>query len=386
MKNKRKLWLMLIPLVLVITVMMLPDYTRRALIYMHADVDDYLIFSNDTVRATRQARLWVENPSGHVSFGSELADSVLSFQPLAMLIALDDTLLFEEYYNGHTATSISNTFSVTKSIVSLLAGIALREGSIRSIDDKVSKYLPDFTATSPGRPLTIRHLLEMSTGLDYQEVYTSPFGTTTRSYYGSDIDRQMLGLNFREEPGMVYDYVGAGTQLLAMVLEQATGKPMATLAEEKLWGPLQAENDALWSKDRKDGMVKAFCCFTATARDLARLGRLVCNGGVWNGDTLISREFYDKILSPSLHLTHNAEAVDFYSLQWWLAEWEGYRIVYARGIRGQYIITIPELNLVMVRLGNIRSTVYQGEHPSDLFLYVRMALMAVDQHRTRQLL
>ncbi len=376
--KKRTLWLLVVlPLLVALTYWLLPDYTRKALIHRYADVDDHLIFTNDTVRALHPHPLWHLPHQVPPPIGEEIMDSILEYRPLSFLVFHKDTLLYERYFDDHSATSISNTFSVSKSIVALLTAIALEQGYISSLDDPVRQFLPEFTAESPGRALTVRHLLEMSTGLEYQEQYTSPFGATTRSYYGSDIARQMFDLGFREEPGNRYDYVGAGTQLLAMVVERATGTTLASWAEKQLWGRIQAEHTALWSKDRSDGMVKAFCCFTATSRDLARIGRLVCHDGIWNGDTLVNPEMIRLMTTPSAHLQHEGAPVDFYGLQWWIADWQHYSVKYARGIRGQYIITIPELQLIIVRLGHTRSDIYIGEHPSDLFLYIRTALRLI---------
>lgn len=359
---------------------LLPDYTRRALIYQHPDITDYLIFPNN-IAETGVHQPWVESPlKNSYRFNLETLDSILYYNPKAFLVFRADTLLHEEYFNGHTDTCISNTFSVTKSIIGLLTGCAIRDGYIHSLDDLVSEYIPAFSDKEHGEHLRIYHLLNMSSGLDYNEVYTSPFGSTTRSYYGRDLEKQMLELNFENRPGRVYKYSGANTQLLGMIISSATGMSLSEYASKKLWQPLGAGKDALWSKDRKDGMEKAFCCFTATARDLARLGKLICDSGFWNGIQIIDPEYYHAMTTPSSEVSHKGRPVDFYGFHWWLTDWKGMEVIYARGIKGQYIIAIPSEKLVIIRLGEKRSNDYYGEHPTDLFLYLRAAMKISGKH------
>jgi CubicO group peptidase (beta-lactamase class C family) len=375
--KKRIRIVLLMATALVALFFLLPDYTRNALIHQHADIDDYLIFSNDTIYAQNPYTYWKIHPrSSSLVLPEKLSGSILQYSPIALLVARGDTILFEQYYDGHTSDAISNSFSVTKTIVALLAGAALREGAIASLEDPVTNYVPEFTSTPTEGVLTVKHLLEMSSGLDYQEVYTSPFGATTRSYYGSDITQQILELDFAYPPGIRFEYLGGSTQLLSMVIQRATGKTLAEYAQMKLWNTLQAEHNALWSKDRKNGAVKAFCCFSATARDFARIGRLLCQQGVWKGDTVINTDYFNLMTSPSVHIMDVDRQVDFYGYQTWLTQYQGLNVVYARGIRGQYIIAIPERDLVLVRLGHQRSETYRAKHPDDLFLYLQIALLA----------
>jgi CubicO group peptidase (beta-lactamase class C family) len=368
--KKSLIWIAIMILLLATGYFMLPDYTRRALIYWYAGIEDYRIFPNDTIAASDPVAWIIADSADRPTLDRALMDTMLTFDPRAFLVIRNDTMIYEQYFNGHTATSISNVFSVTKSIISLLLGCAIQDGYVGGVEDYVHKYIPEFRTKQYGETLTLQHLLRMSSGIDYDEAYASPFSPTTESYYGRDIEQQMLGLGFMEKPGMRFNYIGANTQLLGMVIQRATGKSLSLYATEKLWGPLQSENDALWSKDRKDGMEKAFCCFTPTARDLARLGQLLCDSGSWNGQELISRDYYHQMTRPASGIIHKGKPVDFYGYHCWLTVWEGHKAIYARGILGQYVIAVPEKQLVIVRLGEKRSSVYIGEHPSDLFLYL----------------
>lgn len=377
-KLRRRTVMVLIPIGLVLIILLLlPDYTRRALIYWYADTDDYKIFQNSVVHAGTPYE-WPFYPETMGNPDQETMDSILGYDPLAFLVIHQDTMIYEGYFNGHTDTSVSNIFSATKTIVGLLTGIALQEGLIKSIDDCVNTYLPGFDPGPMGKELTIKNLLQMASGLDYDEAYSSPFSPTTRSYYGKDITRQMYSLKMKELPGKHFDYVGAATQILGMLVSEVSGMTISAYASEKLWKPIGAQRDALWSKDRKKGTEKMFCCFTPTARDLARIGKLLCDSGMWNGEPLIPLNFYVAMITPASQLTQDGKPVDFYGYQTWLTTYRGYNVVYARGIKGQYIITIPEKKLVIVRLGNIRSAVYEGEHPDCVYLYLKAAFGMLD--------
>jgi CubicO group peptidase (beta-lactamase class C family) len=351
----------------------LPDYSRRALIYLNPDTDDYRIFPNNVVRSEHPVPWPVSVSFNKHEPGKAYLDSLLHYDPLVFLIIRQDSVWYEQYFNRHTPQSISNTFSTTKTIVSMLIGCAIRDGFIQSTADPVVKYLPGAFKHPIDTTMTIEHLLRMSSGFDYDEAYASPFSATTRSYYGRDLAGQMRALKQREAPGKIYDYIGANTQVLGMILTKVTGKSLATYASEKLWGPVGAEHDALWSKDRDDGMEKAYCCFTATARDLARFGKLICDSGMWNGQEILPQDYFLEMTRPSSGLSDEGNPADFYGLHIWLTQWEGLDVIYARGIKGQYIIVIPSKDLIIVRLGEKRSEQYTGRHTNDLFFYLRLA-------------
>lgn len=369
--RKTVLWIIAVIALSTTTLFLLPDYARRAFIYLHADIDDYLIFPYNTVKAGDYQPWSTIKDIDQPALSDSIMEEILSYDPVAFLVIHNDKMIYEQYFNGHTDTSISNTFSVTKGVVSFLTSCAVEDGYIGSLDDKVSSYLSEFSGKLHGEELTVLHLLKMSSGLNYNEAYSSPFSPTTRSYYGKDLARQMLSLDFKEKPGVNFEYISANTQILGMILQKATGMSIAEYASEKLWQPLGAKKDALWSKDREDGMEKTFCCFTATASDLARLGKLVCDSGVWNGNQIITPEYFRLMTQPSSDIKNKDNPLDAYGLHFWLTKWDGHDVIYARGIKGQYIIAVPSKKLVIVRLGHKRSKQYINDHPVDLFLYLK---------------
>ena len=150
---------------------------------------------------------------------------------------------------------------------------------------------------------------------------------------------------------------------------------MSTYASQKLWKPIGARNDALWSIDQEKGVEKAYCCFNSNARDFARFGKLFLHGGMWDGKQVVPESYIDMLDEPAKHLLDNDEnVVDYYSWQWWLMDYQDHKVVYMRGVNGQYVFVIPDLDLVIVRLGHKRSKERNGVNPIDIYSYLEAGL------------
>lgn len=348
-------------------------YLRNGLRYLTAGIYDYTIFSNANINPA-EPRDWPIKTKQKASLTANQKELLEEFQTVAFLVIQKDTLVLEEYFQNHTDTTISNSFSAAKSIVGLLTGMAIERGYIYSVDDKVGKYIPEY-ASKVYQDLTVKDLLTMSSGLEWNESYWNPFSVTTKAYYGNDLRSVVCPLHIKETPGEKWEYLSANTQLLAIILRQSTGKSLARLAESWLWQPLGASHQAKWSLDKPNGMAKAYCCFNATALDFARIGDLLLHNGVVEGDTLISPSFLQKATSPATELAGpDNKPVDFYGYQWWLAEIHGHKCIYARGILGQYIAVVPELDLIVVRLGHRRSKEKVNQHPVDFIRYMEYSI------------
>jgi CubicO group peptidase (beta-lactamase class C family) len=271
---------------------------------------------------------------------------------------------------------------MAKSIISLLIGAAIDDGYINSVEQPVSDFVPEYK-NNKNKNLKIKDVLTMSSGLDWDESYGSLFSTTTDAYYGKDIKKLIYSLKVIETPGKKFKYLSGNSQLLALVIENATGKKVSDYASEKFWQPMGAVNNALWCLDDKDGTEKAYCCFNSNARDFARWGYLVLNNGVWNGDTLISPEYIKQATTPAYHLKDkDNKSVDFYGYQWWIQNMDSIKTPYMRGILGQYVFVIPDRNAVVVRLGHKRSDKKTNHHPDDTYLYLKTAYKLLDKIET----
>ncbi|WP_017731224.1 serine hydrolase domain-containing protein [Nafulsella turpanensis] len=372
MKKGLKISLLALLLLLVIYAV-LPSYLRNALTYYHANIDDYTIFENRKVPNSSVHPWPLSRAYNTTPLADTLQEAIETLDPVAFLLVKDGEIVHEQYWDGYGNQSYSNSFSMAKSIVGLLTGIALEEGYIKSLDEPVGNYLPAYQQGDNSQ-LTIRHLLTMSSGLNWDESYGSPFSVTTKAYYGSDLPELVNELQVIEAPGKEWKYLSGNTQLLALVLEKATHRRLSEYASEKLWKPLGASSPALWSLDKPDGTEKAYCCFNSNARDFARLGQLVLNKGKWKGQQLISPAYLEEALKPAAHLVDEEGApVDFYGYQWWVVNYKGKAIPYARGILGQYIFVLPDKESVLVRLGHERDSEYIQHHPKDVYLYLDAA-------------
>jgi CubicO group peptidase (beta-lactamase class C family) len=302
---------------------------------------------------------------------------------VALLVIRHDTLLYEHYREGYAAGSEVPSFSVAKSFVSALVGIAIEEKFIGSIDDPIRKYLPELDAQQFD-PITLRHLLQMRSGIAFNESYFNPFGDVAKYYYGRNLPKYIKQLSIKEAPDQHFEYISVSPQLLGMVVARATGRPLAQYLQEKIWQPLGMEYDASWSLDSKAHHTeKSFCCLNARARDYARFGRLYLRHGQWQGRQVVPQSWVDaSVYDP----TEQAKNAYLYSYQWWHnRRYEAYsdttrhgqfRVLassainfskgstppaqlavrpagdfFAQGILGQYIYVNPQHDFILVRLG-----------------------------------
>jgi CubicO group peptidase (beta-lactamase class C family) len=329
-----------------------------------SDIDDYQFFDNRTV-ANGTPQPWpVGTNYGKESLPDSTQQLLQELQTVAVVKIQGDSLRFEQYNDGYSDSSLSGSFSVAKSITSLLIGAALREGKIKSINQPIGDFIPAFKEGEKSK-VTIRHVLTMSSGTDWYESYKDPLSVTAELYYGDDVEKTALSVKMINEPGTLHYYKSGDTQLLGLLLEKATGKPLSEYAAEKLWKPIGAVHPALWSVDKPDGKIKAYCCFNTNARDFARIGQLMLQGGNWNGVPVIDSNYFKASITPCGVKDKEGNACDYYGFQWWIDP-ENPEVFYARGILGQYIIVIPSTRTVIVRLGRKTSTVRKRTVPTEV--------------------
>lgn len=346
-----------------------------------ADIDEYKIFDNRLVKAG----VTQEWPIGKNYNTQKIPDKYLNdferMNTIAYLIVKDDSIRYEQYWLGYSDTSHTSSFSMAKTFISILIGIAIEEGKIKSVDQPVCDFLPEYKEGEKSK-ITIRHLLTMSSGIDFDESYVNPFGFAAEAYYGSNLRKLVFCYDVKEEPGKNFEYLSGNTQLLGFVLSKATGMTVSDYASEKLWKPIHAEYDAYWSLDRKGGDEKAYCCFNSNARDFARIGQLFLDSGRWNGKQVVPEHYVLESIKPAnLYDIAIGSENNRYGFSWWLLpNYKGYNIFYARGILGQYIIVIPQERMVIVRLGKKRELNSVNGHPLDLYWYIDVALKMYGTH------
>ena len=348
----------------------------RALVWMEADIKDYEkfpartinntppVFNFGKVDSTTQSqylrvldRIASQPSSPNIINRASFNELLVSTQTTAFLIIKDDRLIYENYFNGYDRDSINTSFSVAKSFVSALVGIAIDEGLIDSIDDSITKYIPELEdKDSRYSAITIKHLLSMSSGLRYLEEGT-PFSDDSKTYYDPNLRSVALSAVIEEDPGKTFHYNNYNYLLLGIILERATGMPVAKYMEERLWKPLGMEAPASWSLDSEvSGFEKMESGINARAIDFAKFGRLYLNNGAnWNGEQVISEKWVKTSTSANSTTDPSIE----YQYGWWIYPPSHEGVVdnsnnhhfFARGNFGQFIYIIPEERLVIVRHG-----------------------------------
>lgn len=375
---KKAGWAILVIVCCITGFLALPSnfYLRRALVHLLPGIDDYPIFENRVIRAGNP-QSWPMADTYNTKHINEYYLPVFEeLETIAYVVIQDSAIVFEQYWDQYSDSSHTNSFSMAKSIVSLAVGCAIDDGYIKNVDQPVSDFVPQFSGYN-GKQLTIKHLLTMSAGVDFDEAYASPFSATTKFYYGNNLEELTLAMKEVTEPGVRFNYQSGVTQLLALVTEKAIGGNISEYISRKLWTPMGAEENAFWCLDRKEGIEKAYCCFNSNARDFARFGQLLLNQGNWNGKQLISEAYLKEATTPAtwLQSQYNDGPNQEYGYQFWHLQYKGMNIPYMRGILGQYVFVIPEKNAVVVRLGHKRSDTRTAQnYPDDIPTWLDAAL------------
>jgi CubicO group peptidase (beta-lactamase class C family) len=356
------------------------DYLLKAVrtIYLTghstAYLKDYTKFDNEPV-ANGVPQAWpVHKDYNTVKETDALNQINKTNETVAYVIIKNDSIWFENYYDGFDENSKSNSFSMAKSYVSGLMGMAIQQGFIKSLDQPVSDFLPTFNEGLAAK-MTVGDLSSMCSGTNWDEAYYSPLSITTRAYFDDNLSKVILGLKVVDEPGKTYKYASGDTQMLAMVIEKATGKKLYKYLEESFWKPLGCENATLWQVDSKDAdLVKAYCCIASNAKDFARYGKLFKDHGKWNGKQILDSAFVAKSVTPRFKESPE------YGYGWWLKQENGKNFFMMRGHLGQYVIVEPNDNVIIVRLGHSKGTgVEVASFTEDITTYIDEAYKMLEK-------
>ena len=294
--------------------------------------------------------------------GAELTlDDYLARTPTTgLLIARGDAILVERYQYGRTDQHRLTSWSMAKTVTAMLVGIAIAEGHIRSIEDRADAYVAELAGTEYGKT-SLRHLLQMSSGVRFREEYTYADDATRLSvdtFLQDGAGGPSVVTQFNERAasaGSKFSYASAETQVLGLVLRAATNRPPAEYFESRIWQPIGAEADATWLVDRS-GQEATFCCLNAVLRDYARLGLLLAHDGSWRGRQIIPAAWVLEATTtrPDQARLWPGVATPFfgYGYQTWIVpSWivpGDRRMFMLWGVRGQRIYVDPQSKLVMV--------------------------------------
>jgi CubicO group peptidase (beta-lactamase class C family) len=345
--------------------------------HVTAYLEDYEEFDNRTVEAGTPQPWPIHKDFNTVSETPGLNEINTELGTIAILIIKNDSIWFENYYDGFDKDSKTNSFSMVKSMVAAMLGKAIMEGDVKGLDQPISDFFPEFKDGLAAKT-TVGDLASMASGTDWDEAYYSPFSITTRAYFDQNLRDVMLGVKVIETPGQRFKYSSGDMELLGMVLERATGKTVSEYLSEKFWKPLGSDHDALWQLDSKEaGMEKAYCCLASNARDFARIGKLYKDHGKWREEQLLDSSFVVKSLSPRF-----ADSPQ-YGYGWWLYSSQGKSFFMMRGHLGQYVIVEPTDNVIIVRLGHNKvKDAGVGQFSDDIQVYIDEAYKMLEANNS----
>jgi CubicO group peptidase (beta-lactamase class C family) len=356
---------------------------------MGPGIYDKEVFASSTIPHADSVFTWTMSPTKKQL---DAVDEVFmeQTQTASFLVFKGNELIFEKYWGDHGANTVSNSFSAAKTFVALLVGVAVKEGKIKSLDDAVGNYLPEFNSAGKEK-ITIRHLLIMSSGLDWEESGKNPLSENAESYFGTDLYGLVTRQKAIETPGKRFNYQSGNSQLLGFIIEKATKTDLSKYAYDKIWSKIGTEHDAYWSLDKENGAEKAFCCLYGTSRDFGRLGKLIAQNGAWEGNEIIPAWYMEEMVKNPKMTTEEGVPNLRYGLHIWTYYGGKNPVYYCRGILGQYILSIPAEELVIVRTGSKRNpnfvipekskndaayiakNQYKVGHPTDIFRYLAIA-------------
>lgn len=267
----------------------------------------------------------------------------------AFLIIRDGKITYESYLNGKNEKTILPSYSVAKTMTSLLIGQLIDEGKIKESDTFVS-ILPKFKAGTSFDKVTIKDLLDMNSGIGVSDNYPSGpagWGVAIAQMYGTtDVNWWLMNnRKMREEPGTFPAYRSVNTQLLGLIIQKVTGRNLSEEFTDRVWQKIGADHDATWNVDHKGGYEKAFCCFNATARDYARVGQALISGS----PTIASSSWMKRLSTPAVTLDYGWG----YSAQMW-HPYPGINLML--GLHGQYIYQDKANKTVIVKLSDLPTT------------------------------
>lgn len=295
-----------------------------------------------------------------------LNEFVKLHKTISFLIIRNDSIIYQYYKPDYTAETPVSSFSLIKPFVSTLIGIAIEDGLIKSQEDYITDYLPDFRDKTGFNRIKIRHLLQHTSGISFSDGKFNPASDNAQFYWGKNLRYDMFDAGIEYPPGEKFKYGSENTLLLGYLIETVTKNNLSTYFETKLWKPLGMSAPASWSLDRADslGIEKAFCCFQARPIDFAKLGRLYLQNGAWDGKQIISPTWIKISTSPDPRRNNK----HFYNNNWGIGPLK-YGSYFAVGLYGQFLYIYPEKNTMILRFGDTD----MGYHPnywSNTFLQV----------------
>ena len=296
-------------------------------------------------------------PPGVVErFGAtDYFDLLRNNDTVAFIVVEQGTVVLEEYFQGHESDSLSQVFSVSKAITSILVGLAIDDGYLESVDQSIVSVVPELKRRGY-QGVKLEDLLTMQSGSAYVED-SNPFGIHASFNFSNDLEHRILAVPMEGQPGRVWRYKSGDNALLGLVLSRALGAETVTqFADRRLWATLGMKHPGIWATDREHGgLERTWCCLALSAIDLAKIGKLYLDRGRWNGRQLIPERWVQSSTRPAIPVDRwpaPAREMGFlnYGYQWYVVDpREG--DFSAFGKDGQFLYVNPQTETIVVRLG-----------------------------------
>lgn len=376
--GKRKKWLGLTVLVLLVAGALLVDWrlVTRAMTYPEApimNVDWYrpqAVVQGQSGAPLPQA---TEPPAEPFSTALQKVSAYAeTHNSTGLLVMHRGEIVWEDYWQGHDATSHFNAMSMSKTLVGLLVGMAIAEGAINSLDDFAVDYIPEW-AGSDRASITIRDLLYMQSGLRNERRTNVPTSDLVQMYIGSNVFRVALNIPSVAPSGETFDYNNVNTQILALILQRATSMPYADYVSTRLWQPLGASDASVWL-DRPRGNAKTFCCFFGDTHDWARVGQMLMDQGRVGQTQVVPADWIAQMLTSDpieptfgAHIWVKARTADYPNVDQAATEpFLAGEAFYLDGRDLQRVYVIPSHELVIVRMGEFPESWNDSVIPNTL--------------------
>jgi CubicO group peptidase (beta-lactamase class C family) len=315
---------------------------------MSAHIDDGKFFSYNVIAADNPIPWEKDSEYNKISLPKNIVDDLHHSNTASFLVVKNGKIIHEQYWNGYNELSKTNSFSMAKAVTVMLFGKAIEEGKISSVDDRFTDYFPEFKNKEFAENLTLKNLAQMESGLNWEEDYKNPFLPNAKVYYGRSLIKATFSRKFKQHPGERFEYQSGSTQLLGFAVRKAVNQTLASYLSEKIWTPLGMEQDAEWSTD-ESGMEKTYCCIHSTTRDFAKLGQMFLNDGKAGDQQILNLDFVNQMRVPT------EKSDEIYGMGFWINYDNPIKHYYFLGLQGQYIIMVPEHNMVIVRTGSFNN-------------------------------
>jgi len=339
-----------------------------------ANINDGKDFDTSII-ATGEVQPWpLHENYNQDTLAPDLETQLRSSNSAAYLVVHKGKLHSEFYFEPYSNRSKTNSFSMAKTIMTMMIGAAIDEGLIKDFEALAKDYIPELSGVAD--EVRISHLTAMSSGVDWEEDYYTPFSPTPKLLYGYDVESYALSRDYPVAAGAEFYYASVSTQVLGIVLDRALkqanrSESLSQFLSRKFWQPMGMNDDGTWHTDAQ-GMELVYCCINTNARNFAKFGLLLSQKGVWNGQQLLQAAFVKRIIEPDLN--------HYYGHSVWIDERENPQFYLLMGHLGQYVIVVPGHDLVVVRLGEFRlkaSDKTTRNIPSDVYFYVDHAIKRV---------